>query len=40
MSGCAETTSFIGDADHHYILDKIECRDHIEYKIKIQNDDK
>ena len=31
---------FISDADHDYIMDKIELRDNIEYEIKIHNDDK
>ena len=30
----------IYDADHDYILDEIERRDHIEYERKIHNDDK
>ena len=29
----------IADADHDYILDKIERRDNIEYEIQIHNDD-
>ena len=30
----------ITDADHDYILDVIERRDHIKYRIEIHNDDK
>ena len=32
--------SCIADADHDYVLDENERRDHIEYERQIHNDDK
>ena len=37
---CAKKTNFIDDADHDYILEKIDQRYHIEYERQIHNDDK
>ena len=40
MPGCEETTNFISDAYHNYILDEIDHLYHIKYERKIHKDDK
>ena len=39
-SGFSETNNHIADADHDYILYKIDRQDHIEYERQINIDDR